>query len=359
MGFGAIGGLIRGAEDDVTRQESRLEVDDPGEFESGLRQQQQDLFDQLSALTTSSGLGASDVQASVGAQRGLADLLRQFQETSGLPSQGDITRSQDLTSALFAPQREALRQSFEQQGIQASRHAAFLGREANDPILANRLAQDQTRQQSFLSAQQGASAQELAFQLPGQRLGFAAQRADILGGLANQAFSQRSALLATGNQLSQQERAARFALGTQTGSTTREGSFGQALLGFSAGLAQDVQTAATVISAGQAGGFLTSGGGGGGGAAGGGQAAGKAASAGQAGRQIFPSQVGGIFGRASSLGFGPNIGLGSSGASAGPLGAPRSVFAPQQISQFSFTGQPLASPIISLGRSISLGGGRR
>lgn len=242
-GLGGLTGAIAGASDKRSRQE--IEVDDPSAFESGMREEQKRLFEELSALGQATGLGAADVQAAVGSQREVADILQQLQQTSGLPSEQDITRSRELTSAFFAPEREALKQSFEQQGIAASRQAARLGREANDPILRNKLIQDETRQQALLSARETAEAQNLAFQLPGQRLQFAGQRADILGGIAGQAFSNRSSLLALGNQLSQQDRAFRLATATRT--NIQEGSLGQALAGAFAGIGQGASAGAGLM----------------------------------------------------------------------------------------------------------------
>ena len=243
--LGSVAGAVSGASDKTSNTTSRLEVDDPGAFEQSLVENQKDIFAQLKGLTQA-GPGQSDVTASVGAQHDLANLLQQAQATSGLPTQSDIKRSQDLTQALFAPQRTALSQAFEEQGVQAGRQAAFLGREGNDPILAAKLAQSQTRQGALLESQQGAAAQQLAFQLPGQRLQFAGQRADVLGNLANQAFQTRGSLLAQGNQLSQQERAFRAQTGTQQGTSTQQGSAAQALAGGFAGLGQGLSAGAGI-----------------------------------------------------------------------------------------------------------------
>lgn len=248
MGLGFIGGLISGAEDNTTTQTTRREVADQTNFEKRIREQQQSLFDQINQLSQATGLGASDVQAAVSSQKDLANMLQKMSESSGLPSISDIKQSRALTSELFAPERTALAQSFEDQETAFRRRAALSGREVNDPILAAKLAQDQTRQQAMLSARQGAAAQNLAFQLPGQRLQYAQGRADILGQLANQAFQTRASLIAQGGQLAEADRARRLDTQTTTQTNVREGSLGQALVGGAAGMAQDIQTASSIAS---------------------------------------------------------------------------------------------------------------
>ena len=248
-----VAGAISGAEDRVTQTEQRIEVDDPSAFEQRLQGQQEQFFNQLQQLTQAGG-GEEDVRAATEAQRSLADRLNALTETGGIPGAEDISAGQSFAEIAFAPQRELLSQAFEEQRITAGRQRARLGREGDDPILQARLAASQTRQTSVLGAQQQAQAQQLAFALPGQRLQFAAGRADVLSGLGSQAFRNQAALLSTGNQLRQQERQFRLATATRTGTTTREGSFGQALLGGLAGASAGFGIARSIGSLFQGGG---------------------------------------------------------------------------------------------------------
>jgi hypothetical protein len=114
---------------------------------------------------------------------------------------------------LFGARRTALGQSFEDQLMQSNRQAALMGRAQNDPILKAKLAQEQIRQQAMLDAEQGGLATQLAMQLPGQRLGFAQQRSQILGGLATQAMANRQALAALGSGIMNSERGFRLDTG--------------------------------------------------------------------------------------------------------------------------------------------------
>jgi hypothetical protein len=227
---GAASGLISGASDKKTSQS--VEVNNAGEFETRMRAAQQTLFSELERAMAK-GPGEQDVAAATGAQRDLAAQLQDLSRTGGLPTEADLGTGTKFADIAFASQREKLSQDFEDQQVAASRNAAFLGREENDPILRAKLAQEQTRQSRVLSGEQGALAQNVSFALPGQRLAFAGQRADILSGLANQAFQNRQGLLQVGNTLAEQERA--YRLNTATRTQTEHGSFGQALAGGLAG----------------------------------------------------------------------------------------------------------------------------
>ena len=83
----------------------------------------------------------------------------------------------------------------------------------------------------LLQGRQGSAAQQLALQLPGQRLGFASQRANVLGQLGSQAFQNRSSLASLGNQITNSERNFRLQTATRFNNRTQEGSLGQGLLG--------------------------------------------------------------------------------------------------------------------------------
>lgn len=162
------------------------------------------------------GPGSSDVSAGVQSQRELADMLRTYGQQGGnLPTESDINTSNSLAQKLFGAQQAQLRQAFQDQTIEASRRAAIQGRSISDPILAAKLAQEQTRQSNVLNAQQGAWATDWSLQQPMQRLGFMSQRNDILTGLANQAMNNRQSILNLGNQLMAGERAWRSGISSK------------------------------------------------------------------------------------------------------------------------------------------------
>lgn len=229
--LGALGGLFGGGGKSTS---IGLDLSDPSALEnllSGTGGQPGALQSQFQSLSdlVASGPGREDIQAGVESQRGLAALLAEMQETGGLPQQEDIQSGEAIARRLFGGQRTALEQQFEQQSIQASRQAAIAGRGGADPILQAKLAQEQSRQAALLEAQQGSAAQQLALSLPGQRLGFAGQRADVLTGLGQRALQNRLTLTQLGQSLLGQER--EFRVRTATKNIQEGGGLGQALSG--------------------------------------------------------------------------------------------------------------------------------
>lgn len=153
------------------------------------------------------GPGQSDVSSSLGASRDLAAMLKAYSLEGGAdPTSGDISRAGSLADMLFKSQRVQMEQGFGDQLTQANRQAALMGRGVNDPILKAKLATEQTRQAAVLNAQQGGWATQYAMQQPLQRLGFATDRANVLGGLASQAMANRQALLSMGSNIQANER---------------------------------------------------------------------------------------------------------------------------------------------------------
>lgn len=199
-------------------------------FSEGLSQKQ---LEELQGLV-GAGAGAGDVTAGAQSQRDLGALLQQMQQAGGLPGQEDIRASQGFAGQIFDPQRVAMQQSFGQQQIQANQLAAQLGRSVDDPIIRAKLAQSQTQQQALLQSEQGSFAAQLALQQPDRRLGFAQQRAQVLGGLGEQAFNNRITLQQLGqNALSQQQS---FRLGSAGTTESSGGGFGGALKGLIGGI---------------------------------------------------------------------------------------------------------------------------
>lgn len=224
------GGIAGGTEDRSRRQ---LLLQPQGAFETRLRGIQGSLFDEIQGLLTA-GPGAEAVTQATGAQRDLAERLRLLSETGGLPSQADITAGQQTAAQFFAPQQTALEQLFGRQETETSRLAARLGRPVSDPILRAKLAESQGQQQSLLSAQQGASAQQFALGLGQTRIAAATQRAGVLSGLSQQAFQNRFNVLGLGTNLAQQER--EFRLRSAGEERTSGGGFGGVAQGILGGI---------------------------------------------------------------------------------------------------------------------------
>ena len=173
------------------------------------------------------GAGQQDMTASLQSQRQLAALLQQYSQGGFLPNSADMQQAQAFTQAMFAPQQTQLQQNFADATTTANRAAARMGRAGNDPILLNKLLQEQTRQQQTLNSQMTAFQAQQAQLLPQQRLDYANQYAQVQSGLASQALANRQALMSLGSQIKNQEQ--NFRLGTA--STTATSSSGGGLMG--------------------------------------------------------------------------------------------------------------------------------
>lgn len=229
------GSARREAEAKIAQAEAKFLQQNRAEAGPGFLQQN---FQQLAGIV-GEGPGQQDVLADLEARRSAA-------ERGGLAGEADITAARGFTEQLLAPQRIAQQQAFEQQLTQANQQAALTGRGANDPILRNRLAQEQLRSQERLGAQQTALTAQVGQQAAQQRL-------NLLGGLATQALQNRQILSQLGSGLLGQERAFRLATGRNVQTTEESASIGDIIGG--------------IGSAVGIGGQLFGGGGGGGGGA--------------------------------------------------------------------------------------------
>lgn len=236
--MGALGALA-GSMKDRSSQTSSVDLAPMGEMEKYGGDQQ---MAQLKALTgmVDLGPGNQDITNSLNSTRSLADMLSGFAKGGYGPSDADITASNDLAKKLFGARAEALNQNFQDAQVFGNRQAARMGRSANDPILLNKLLQEQTRQQAMLNAEQGAFAAQDAQSRPMRQLEFANQLAQVRGGLATQAMANRQALFGLGTQLKQQEQ--NFRLQSATRTTESEGGGGLkgalqgGIAGFGAGM---------------------------------------------------------------------------------------------------------------------------
>lgn len=170
------------------------------------------------------GPGATDVTAGTQSSRDLAALLQQYQQTGGMPSAQDIAQAQGFAGQMFAGQRLGAQQATLEAQQQYAQQAAIQGRGGLDPILRNKLAEQQRMQEQQIGAQQMAFGAQQAQGISQNRLAFAGQRANVLGGLASQAMSNRQALLSMGSQLQAAERNFRLATAEKYGTETKTGT---------------------------------------------------------------------------------------------------------------------------------------
>jgi hypothetical protein len=253
-------GALAGGMADKSKQSYGMNLGRASPEEERARAQMMAMFGQLGGMV-GAGPGMQDVTAATGAGRDLASMLQQMQQNGGLPSDEDVTAGGSLATKLFGGQREQMRQAFADQLTSANQQAALSGRSLNDPILRNKLAQEQTRQSSLLSANEGSLATQLSMNLPGQRLGFAQQRAGVLGGLATQAMANRQALAAMGSSIQDSERNFRMNTATKYGNTTSGGGLKGLLEGGVAGAGMGMGLAGMFGGGGGGGGSYPSAGG--------------------------------------------------------------------------------------------------
>jgi hypothetical protein len=233
-GGAAVAGGIAGSMADKSSQTSGLNISGASPEELAARKQMMEAFSQYGQMVQG-GPGQSDVTAGLGAQRDLASMFGQYAQNGGMPTGEDISQSNGIANNLFGAQRVAQQQSFMDQQRQFNQRAALMGTNPNDPVFANKLAQEQTRQGAYLQGQQGSFAQQLALGQPERRLGFAQQQAGILGGLATQAMFNRQTLAAMGEGIMTGDRNFRLQSASHYGNTESGGGLAGALKGGLAG----------------------------------------------------------------------------------------------------------------------------
>lgn len=169
----------------------------------------------------------------------LGDYLNRLKQTGGVPEAEDYRFATEASQNIFAPQTQALQQSFNDQSTDMNRLAARLGRSVDDPILQAKLRTGFMNQQMQLGSQMTSLRQQLAMRQPERRLGFFGQAADFRRGLASQAMSNRQAIMALGNQGLQNAMTGLGAFGGQK--SFGPGGFKGALVGGMAGLEVDAK----------------------------------------------------------------------------------------------------------------------
>lgn len=224
IGVGLLGALA-GSQGDKSTQNYAKQVAPASALEDQATKSIGGSLTGLEALINA-GPGQQAMTDSLGSQNALAALLQQFAQGGFMPGQQDINQANQFAQQMFAPQQTALAQRFQDAQMMGNRQAARMGRAGNDPILLNKMLQEQTRQQAMLDSERGAFGAQFAQQMPMQRLNFQSQLAQVRGGLASQALANRQALLNAGSQLKQQEQ--NFRSGTASTSVTSSSGGGLA-----------------------------------------------------------------------------------------------------------------------------------
>lgn len=176
-------------------------------------------FSDLSQLI-GMGPGSSAVQSNNQYQDQYSGQLAQMLQRLNSPTAANVQQNYAQAQQVFAPQQVALNQQFTQANVDSNRLAARLGRAGNDPILRNKLMQEQTRQQTMLNAQQGSYAAQLPQQQAQNLLQVGGALSNLRQGLATQALTNRQTLLGIGGQLTAAERQYRIQTAQKTGSQT-------------------------------------------------------------------------------------------------------------------------------------------
>lgn len=188
----------------------------------------QTAYDNLNQLQdlVNAGPGQEQVANGLSAQNQLAAMLQQYMQSGGVPTQAQTGQANQYAQQAFQGQQNSLNNTFEDQRIASSRNSARMGRSSIDPVLQNKLLQEQSRQQGQLAADQGSFASQYAQQIGQNQLGYANQFAQVQSGLASQAMANRQALLGLGSQLRDSDR--NFRAGTATTTTSQAGGGGLA-----------------------------------------------------------------------------------------------------------------------------------
>jgi hypothetical protein len=227
---GAALGALAGSQGQQSSQSYSRQLGPASELERRSGTIMTDSMNQFSDLV-GAGPGQKQVQAGLKSQEDLASFLQQMFSNGGLPTQQQMGFANQLTNDVFAPEQMALQQRFQDAQVFGNRQAAKMGRGGADPILMNKLLQEQTRQQQMLGSQMTSFRAQQAQLMPQQQLGFAQQLAQVNSGLASQALANRQALLNMGSQIRNQEQNFRLNTGTSTQSTSSGGGLMGALSG--------------------------------------------------------------------------------------------------------------------------------
>lgn len=213
-----------------SNQTAGLRLTDPSELEKLATGQIGTQYDALRDLY-SRGPGAEAVDAANAGQNSFIDMLRKINANGGMPTAEDTRQAGMFADQLFAPQQEALNQSFIDQNQQAARLSAQLNRPINDPIIQAKLRQEQMRQSAMLNADRTSFTAQEARNSPFRRLELQGQLADAQQALASQAMANRMQLMNMGNALQSQERNWRLQTAERYGNSSTTQTSGGGITG--------------------------------------------------------------------------------------------------------------------------------
>ena len=180
-------------------------------------------FDQLEDIQRIQGRAASNASTAYG------NLLQQYSQSGGLPTQQDITQGQSFAQQMTAPQQAQIDLAMRQSTEAARQQAGLSGRGPTDFAMNTRLSGQRADLMNQLGAQQTAMGTQYAQQLSQNRLGFAGQFSDLQQGLATQAMQNRMAIMGLGSQI--QQAGQNFRSNTATRTTSTPGQQGSLLSG--------------------------------------------------------------------------------------------------------------------------------
>lgn len=251
--LGAIAGGQKDKQSTTNNTSTRVDLqsfDDLNKGRSGLEtdayNSQVSSFQDLLKLVQG-GPGQAEVDSNLSFQNSFAKQLQAMLGKIGNQTQADVQNNFGQAQQLFAPQQTALNQQFADQTTASNRLSARLGRAGNDPIMRNKLMQEQTRQQTMLNSQIGSYGQQLPQIQAQQAVELGGALSNLRGGLASQALQNRQTLMGMGNQLAQAERNYRLQAAGRTTNSLQEtidgGGFKGAVGGLLGGAGMGAQTA--------------------------------------------------------------------------------------------------------------------
>lgn len=233
---GALLGGAAGAQKKKQNSSSGLNLAEASALEQKASRVQNSQFSDLeNILYSNPNQDRQDYQTGLNSQKDLARMLGEYSKSGGLPSQADINSANQVTGNLFAQRQTELDQVFQDQNTEAERLAARLGRPVNDPIIQAKLRTGFIRQQDLLNAEKQGASQNLALQLPNQRLGYAQNQATLLDAIGQRAIDNRNFLIGLGSNLAGSERNWRLQTAEQWGKQSSGGGLGGALSGMIGG----------------------------------------------------------------------------------------------------------------------------
>lgn len=210
----AVGGIAGGQKDKQQEvggfsSSSGVTLKDFKDLQTGAGDLEKQSYDaQLKQFTELLGLvgrgpGQSEIDSNNTYQNSFATQLQSLMQNIQNPN---VAANTDKARGLFAPQQTRLEQQFQDQRTEGQRMAARMGRPGNDPILQNKLMQEQSRQQRVLDSEVGSYARQLPELEANNIMNIGGTLSNLRQGLASQALQNRQTLLSMGQQLASSER---------------------------------------------------------------------------------------------------------------------------------------------------------